>query len=40
MTKAHASEFFFAVKGLMTHTQRSKATDRELDLSQFIEVCR
>ena len=40
LSKADAYEFFFAGKGLMTAQQRARAKDRELDLHQFIQVCK
>jgi hypothetical protein len=40
VSKADAYEFFFAGKGLMTAQQRGRAKDRELDLHQFIQVCK
>ena len=39
LTRKDASEFFFATKGLLTHEQRAKARDREMDLHEFIECC-
>lgn len=39
LTKIQAADFFFLAKGLVTHEQRSRAKDRELDLDQFLEAC-